>query len=112
MDKIIEKITGIGVPVLILILAISTNGLAGAAAITLALSSLGGPFGMLGGIGLLGISILISQSISKYGFSKVFSSTVKKLIEKGETKESILEKIDKYPISKELKLKLKNLLEK
>ncbi len=112
MDKIIEKIVGLGVPGLILVVAISVSGYAGAAAITVALASLGGPLGMLGGIGVLGITVYISQAISKYGFEKIYSGTIKGLLDKGETKSSILGKIDKYKISKELKLKLKDLLQK
>lgn len=110
MDKLVEKIVGLGIPGLVLLVAISASGYAGAAALTTALSTLGGPLGMLGGIGVLGISVYISQGISKYGFEKIYSKTILGLIEKGETKESIRNKISKYPISKELKLKLENLL--
>lgn len=111
MDKIIEKIVGLGVPGLILLVTISASGYAGAAALTTALAAIGGPLGMLGGIGVLGLSVYVSQAISKYGFEKIYSETIKGLLEKGETKESILKKIEKYPISKDLKLKLKDLLE-
>lgn len=81
------------------------------AAITTGLAALGGPLGILGGIGVLGLSVLISQSITKYGFEKIYHSTLNKLIEKGETKENIKKKIKKYPISKSLKLKLYDLLD-
>jgi len=112
MDKIVEKIVGLGVPGLILLVAISVGGYAGAAALTSGLAILGGPLGMLGGIGVLGLSVYISQAISKHGFEIIYSKTIKGLLEKGETKESILSKIDKYPISKGLKLNLKDLLNK
>ncbi len=110
MDKIVEKIVGLGIPGLILLVAINISGYAGAAAITSSLAILGGPAGMLGGLGVLGFSVYISMAISKYSFDKIYTKTIEGLIQKGETKESIKTKIDKYPISKSLKLKLKSLL--
>ncbi len=47
MDKIVEKIVSIGVPGIMLLVAISMTGLSGAAAITAALALLG-PGGMIG----------------------------------------------------------------
>ena len=41
----------------------------------------------------------------------VFSSVVKELYRRGETKESIKEKINRYPVSKDLKRKLYELLD-
>jgi len=106
IDKIVETISGFGVPGLILLITISISGLAGGAALTASLALLGGPLGMLGGIGVLGIMMLISKAISKYGFEKIYYSVLNELIEKGETKESIIKKINGYRISKSLKLKL------
>lgn len=111
MDKIISKVAALGVPGLILIIAISATGLTGAAAITAALAALG-PFGMLGGIATLGVIGLLSQGLVDYGFDAIFTGVVKELYKRGETKSSILAKIDKYPISKSLKRKLKEELEK
>lgn len=105
MDNIISKLAALGVPALILITSIGATGLAGGAAITTALAALG-PGGMLGGIATLGIIGLISESISKYGVDAVFNGVVKQLYKNGETKNTIIEKIKKYPVSKELKRKL------
>ena len=52
MDSIVNKIAGLGVPGIMLMVAISMTGLSGAAAITAALALLG-PGGMLGGIAFL-----------------------------------------------------------
>jgi hypothetical protein len=106
IDKIVETISGFGVPGLILLITISISGLAGGAALTASLALLGGPLGMLGGIGVLGIMMLISKAISKYGFEKIYYTVLNRLIEKGEKKESIIKKINGYSISKSLKLKL------
>lgn len=110
MDKIVSKIVALGVPGLVLLLAIGATGYVGAAAITAALCAIG-PFGMIVGIATLGLIGLISQAISEYGFEKIFVQVVKELVKKGETKESILLKINSYKISKSLKLKLKEILE-
>lgn len=108
-DKIVEAIAGLGVPGLVLCCALALTGFAGAAALTTALASLGGPLGMLGGIGVLLFLVLISKALSKWGIEKIAEAVKRRLIEKGETKESILEKIESYrPISKELKLKIKD----
>ncbi len=111
MDKIAQKIAALGIPGLILIVAMSATGYAGAVALTAALASIG-PGGMLGGIATLGIIGLISESLAKYGFDALYKSVVKELYKRGETKDSILRKINKYPVSKELKSKLKEELEK
>ena len=92
MDEIVSKIAALGVPGLILIMAINATGLFGGAAITTALAALG-PFGMMGGIA-------------------TYSSVVKELYRRGESKDSIKDKINKYPVSKSLKRKLMDSLDK
>ena len=111
MDKLVSKIAALGIPGLVLVTAIGATGLAGGAAITTALAALG-PGGILGGIATLGIIGLISEGIAQYGVDAIFSAVIKELYRKGETKEEILRKIKKYPISKELKRKLKENIEK
>jgi hypothetical protein len=111
MDKVVGKIVALGVPGLVLLMAIEATGLAGAAALTTALAAIG-PFGMLGGIATLGFIVVVSQGIIEYGFETLFKQVVKELIKNGETKESILSKINSYWVSKSLKLKLVEVLEK
>lgn len=106
MEKLISKLAALGVPGLVLLIAVSTSGYVGAAAVIAALSSLG-PGGIVGGIAMLGIIGLISHGISEYGVETIFSALIKELLKKGESKESIIKKIDKYPISKSLKRRLK-----
>lgn len=109
MDKIVSKIAALGVPGLIFMVALSATGLAGGAAITAALAALG-PGGMIGGIATLGIIGLISEAITEYGFDTIFSAVVNELYKRGENIDSLLKKIDKYPVSKSLKSKLKEKL--
>ena len=106
MDKIVSKIAALGVPGLVLMIAISATGLAGGAAITAALAALG-PGGMIGGIATFGAIGVISEAIAEYGFDAIFSAVVQELYKRGETKESLLSKIEKYPVSNNLKRKLK-----
>ncbi|MDO9547705.1 MAG: hypothetical protein Q7J65_01910 [Candidatus Marinimicrobia bacterium] len=111
MDKLVEKIVALGIPGLVLLIAISATGYTGAAALTTALAALGGPFGMLGGIALLGLLVLISNGIAKYGFERIYRAVLGKLKEDGLTEEEIIKKINNYPISKGMKLKLINVIE-
>lgn len=111
MEKIISKIAALGIPGLILVVAIGATGLSGAAALTAALAALG-PGGMIGGIALLGVAGLAAQAITEFGFDAIFSGVVKELCLRGESKASILQKIEKYPVSKSLKRKLKENLDR
>lgn len=55
MDEVVKKVAALGLPGVILVVTMAVTGLTGAAAITAALAALGGPFGMLGGITVLGM---------------------------------------------------------
>ena len=105
MEKAVSKLAGLGVPGLILIVAISATGLTGAAAITAALAALG-PGGIIGGIITLGVIGMATTAISEYGVDSIFNAVVNELYLKGETKESLKEKISKYPVSSGLKAEL------
>lgn len=111
MEKVISKVAALGIPGLVLVVVMGATGLTGAAALTAALAALG-PAGMIGGIITLGVISVLSQGLTEFGFSAIFSGVVKELYKKGESKESILRKIKKYPLSKSLKRKLKEELEK
>jgi hypothetical protein len=103
MDQLVDKIAALGVPGLVLMVAMAVTGWAGAAALTTALA-------MLGGIALLGILGLISKGLSDYGFEAIFKATVDELKRKGKSKVDIEREVESYPISRELKLKIKDYL--
>ena len=112
IDTLAVKLAGFGTPVLIFLIAFGSataSGLVGAAAITTALSIIG-PGGMLVGIGILIFSGPIIEVVTQGGFNLLFSRIVKELYNNGETKETILEKIDSYKVSTSLKLELKEKL--
>jgi hypothetical protein len=50
-QRVVESLVALGVPGLVLLVAVATSGFAGAAALTTGLATLGGPLGMVGGIG-------------------------------------------------------------
>lgn len=111
LDKIAEILAGLGVPGLVLVVVMAASPFYGAAAITASLAAIG-PFGMLGGIATLPVLTLIAIALTRFGFEQVFQAVLIKLIESGKTCEEILEIIDSYRISKELKNKLKEFIEK
>ena len=89
MDKVVEKIAALGVPGLVLLIAINATGLAGAAAITAGLAAIG-PGGMLGGIVILGVGVLISGAIAKYGFQAIYKGVINELQKRGTSKADII----------------------
>ncbi|MCS6782342.1 MAG: hypothetical protein RMI89_01565 [Gloeomargarita sp. SKYBB_i_bin120] len=78
---------------------------------TTALAVLGGPLGMISGIGILGLLGLITKGLADYGFERLSQSTVEALRKQGKSKEEIAREIDSYPISYKLKLKIKDYLQ-
>ena len=111
IDEVVEKIAGLGVPGLVLLVAMAGSPWYGGAAIVSGLATLGGPFGMIGGIGAIVLSGFIAAVISKFGFERIFKRVLKKLKTQGKTKEEILREIDRYSIADGLKLKLRDYIE-
>jgi hypothetical protein len=96
-QKAVAALVGLGVPGLVLLAVMATSGFAGAAAITSALATLGGPAGMLGGIAALIALGLASKALAEYGFPKLAEAVVRGLIAKGESRESMRRKLDSVP---------------
>jgi hypothetical protein len=111
-DRVISTIAGLGVPGLVLVIAMAVLGWSGAAALTSALAALGGPAGMLGGIAVLGILGLISWSISEYGFEKIAIAVIMELKKKGRKRSDVIKEIEGYPITRGMKLKILDSLNK
>ncbi len=73
-DEIARKIASLGLPAVMFAVACSIaagTGLAGGAVITAALAMLGGPFGMVAGLGLLGIATVIGDAVSQFGIEEL-----------------------------------------
>ncbi|MBD2576558.1 hypothetical protein H6G50_02505 [Oscillatoria sp. FACHB-1406] len=107
MDEIVRKLAAIGLPAIVLLITMASTGLAGAAAITAALALLG-PGGMLGGIALLGIIGLATDALSKYGLQSLLVGIYRERLNRGEPQQVLVREIENLPLSKELKLILKD----
>lgn len=105
MDKVVSKVTALGVPGLVLLFAVNASGFAGGAAILTALVTIG-PGGIVGGIATLGIICLIVEGLSEYGIDAIARNVVKALLDGGYSSDEILKKVEKYPISKTLKARI------
>ncbi|MDR3314822.1 MAG: hypothetical protein LBS96_10290 [Oscillospiraceae bacterium] len=110
MDELIKKVAALGVPGIVLAVAISVSGYAGAAAITTALAALG-PFGMLGGIATLGVVGVLMHYMAEFGTEAVVKAVVKEQL-KTASKAEIINKIKGYHLTKGLKLKVIDWVEK
>ncbi len=102
MDEVIRKVAALGLPGVLLAIAIATSGFAGGAALTTALAALGGPFGMLGGIALLGIGGLVADAVAKVGINN-FLVGVYCQRRQNESHQQLLNEIGNLPVSQDLK---------
>lgn len=109
MDELIKKLAAFGLPAVVLMIAISATGLAGGAAITTALAALG-PFGMFGGIALLGIIDLLADKITEVSWEEITKLVVKEQL-KTYSKEEVIEFVKKSLITKSMKLKIIDYIE-
>jgi len=110
VDEFVRKAAGMGLPIIILLIAMAGTGLAGAAAITAALAMLG-PGGMVGGIVLLGIAGLAADMLSKFGLEALLKAIYVQRLKNGDSKQDLCAEIDRLPISGDLKRYLKEALE-
>lgn len=111
MDEVARKIAALGLPGIILLVAMATTGLTGAAAITAALAMLG-PGGMMGGIAFLGVVGIASDALSKYGLSALLKAVYLERRQKGESRGALCREIEKLWVSSDLKRELREAVSK
>jgi hypothetical protein len=107
----VSTLIALGVPGLVLLVAVEIAGVSGAAAIVAGLAWLGGPLGMVGGFVTLGILVLVSKKIGEYGFDRLFSMVLKGVRDSGKTKKQIFEEVDSYKIPDRMKRALREWVE-
>jgi hypothetical protein len=100
---LISNLVALGVPAIVLIVAVETAGVAGGAAMVVGLSSIGGPLGLIGGVALLGVLVLISKKAAEIGYDEIIKRVLKGIKDSGKTKEQIFSEIGSYPIPESLK---------
>lgn len=97
LERVVEGLVGLGVPGLILLVTVSLSGFAGAAALTTALASLGGPLGMLGGVGVLLLLALTSRALTQFGLPRIATAVISGLYARGESVASIQQRLAAIP---------------
>lgn len=114
MDKLVKKLAPFGVMGIVFIVALTSAmsaGLAGAAAFTACMAALG-PGGMIGGLVTLGIVGLVTSLAADYGYDAIVLAVVKEQL-KTKNKEEVWSEINsKKLISKDLKRKIKDFIDK
>jgi len=75
LDEIAKKIASLGLPGVILVIA--SGGMIGAYPLISALATLGGPFGLIGGLTALGLMTAVGDVLSGYGIESLLSTVYK-----------------------------------
>lgn len=111
MDKIVQKLAALGIPGLVVLGIAATTGLAGGAAILVALSTMGGPFGLLGGIAAVALLALTIDAVASYGFETIAVALVNQLVANGTSRDEIRRSVRGYwMLSDSLKKKILSVL--
>lgn len=107
LDEVVKKLASLGLPGVTLVIIIATTGLEGNVVVPIVLATLGGPFGMIGGLAVLGIVSWVGEYLAEYGTEALLTAVYTER-RKNEALGGILREINSLAISDELKTKLKN----
>ncbi|MHC5762920.1 hypothetical protein [Nostoc sp.] len=108
MDEVVKKLAGLGLPGVILVVLTAASG-GSSAAVAATLTMLGGPFGIVGAIALLGLITVVGDIIAGYGIEAILQAIYAER-SKTELVKFLLQEIKYLPITEDLKLKLRNQL--
>ncbi len=106
MDSIIRNTITVGLPTLMLFIAILATGKTGDAAVWSGLVKVGGSFGMLIGLGVLVVVGFVANSFSYFVVDSLLVRFYQKRRELEQPEQLVIE-VDKLPITNDLKIKLK-----
>jgi len=94
LNDFVRKVAALGTPGIVFLVAMSSTGFAGAAAVTSALALLGGPAGMYGGIAILPIIAVATDYLAKYGLEFLVAKVYQNRIDQdGQTVEAVVREI-------------------
>jgi hypothetical protein len=113
MGRSRDNLFGLSVALIVYLLLGNTTQSTGVIAFTFTLIYLGfgEPFNIIGGIITLGIIASISSIFIKYGVDALALNIVKRLMKEGKTKIQIINKMDKYPLSENLLLRIESYID-
>lgn len=106
MDDVVKKIASLGLPGVIFVITLTTRGLSTFLAIPIAVAVLGGPFGIIGGLTVLGLTTLVGDALAAFGIDAILSGVYAER-RKNEPSASLISEIDNLAISDQLKRRLK-----
>lgn len=105
-EKGMSDVVALGLPGRILYLSMKFTGLHGAPKLTSALKALGGDSMHRGPLALGAVGV-VSKEGTEVMIGKIAFAMVRQLYRQGKTKNTILNRIEGYPIAQSLKAKLK-----
>lgn len=104
MDNVISRVTMLGVPGLVILIASDMYGKVRTTAILMALSIfLPGPLFLVAGFTAIGLYHHLKKNIRIHGLDPLVEGTLAELYVKGQTPESIASAVEKYPVPNALK---------
>jgi hypothetical protein len=107
LDRIVPIILSLVVSVLLFLAAVTGMGWEQKSPVLSTLTALGGPAGKLGGLAVIGCLFGIGYFFANAALVRKFEAHVAGLAEKGVSTNDILVRIARYPISKNLKRRLR-----
>ena len=111
MDKIVDKIASLGIPGLVSLVALAAFGLATATTAIVSLVTVVGP-AAVPAFAVVIYMAMVTKGLDEETVEKIFKAVVKKLHEKGISKETIRKTVMMYPISRALKNKVLEYLDR